>query len=159
MSSTQRSGEKDEASTEAKEPVLRLPEGLEILVVEDSPTLRRLWSKLLLEQKCAVETATNGSDALDKCSVKRYDVVLMDITMPVMSGDEAVKKLRERGYPGVVIALTANAMETDKAQYLEAGMDTVITKPFKMAELQRAVTEQLSKRGGRSGKERVAGAQ
>ena len=106
-----------------------------VLVVEDSPTLRRLWAKLLGEQK--IETATNGSDALDRCAATVYDIVLMDITMPVMSGDAAVSKLRERGYhPGVVIALTANAMEEDKRQYLRAGMDAVITKPFKMVQLQ-----------------------
>ena len=70
----------------------------------------------------------------------------MDITMPVMSGDVAVKKLRDLGWEDTVIALTANAMESDKQKYLEAGMDAVLTKPCKMDNLKSVIIEQLLKR-------------
>ena len=131
-------GEKSDASL--------FPKGINLLIVEDSATLRRLWSKLLLEQGCIVSAAGNGQEALDKCADTKYDVVLMDITMPVMSGDVAVKKLRDLGWEDTVIALTANAMESDKQKYLEAGMDAVLTKPCKMDNLKSVIIEQLLKR-------------
>ena len=134
-----------------------IPKGLRVLVVEDSSTLRRLWAKLLKEQGCVVETATNGMDGIERCKKvldeghEMYDIVLMDITMPIMSGDEAVKKLREMNWTGVVIALTANAMESDRNYYLDAGMDAVVTKPFQMAQLRSVINEQLGKRKARMG--------
>lgn len=70
----------------------------------------------------------------------------MDITMPVISGDEAVRKLREQGWDRAVIALTANAMESDKQKYLEAGMDAVLTKPCKMDNLKNIIIDELTKR-------------
>ena len=68
--------------------------------------------------------------------------------MPVMSGDVAVSKMRENGYSGIVIALTANAMDEDKQLYLNVGMDAVVTKPFKMNELRMVITDLLAKRRG-----------
>lgn len=136
--------EEEEESKEVQ--TLSFPQGMDLLIVEDSATLRRLWCKLLIEQGCIVQVAGNGQEALDKCAEMKYDVVLMDITMPVMSGDEAVKRLRDLGWDGVVIALTANAMESDKQKYLEAGMDAVLTKPCKMDNLKSVIIEQLVKR-------------
>ena len=133
-----------EAVVEEKED--NFPQGINLLIVEDSATLRRLWSKLLLEQGCIVSAASNGQEALDKCKESKYDVVLMDITMPVMSGDEAVKRLREQGWDQAVIALTANAMESDKQKYLKCGMDAVLTKPCKMDNLKNVIVQQLQKR-------------
>ena len=142
IASSAGSGEGDATQGEVK-----MPEGLQVLVVEDSSTLRRLWAKLLTEQSCIVETATNGMDAVEKCALRVYDLVLMDITMPVMSGDVAVAKLRQNNYDGIVIALTANAMEEDKERYLQAGMDAVVTKPFKMDELRSVIARLLAKKG------------
>ena len=140
------------SAREIKAKPVEMPAGLKVLVVEDSSTLRRLWAKLLKEQKCDVETATNGMDAIERCSAvlkegkESYDVVLMDITMPIMSGDDAVRKLREMGWKGIVIALTANAMESDRQHYLEAGMDAVITKPFQMNQLRSVISDLLEKK-------------
>ena len=122
------------------------PQGINLLIVEDSATLRRLWCKLLIDEGCIVDAAGNGREALDKCAEKKYHVVLMDITMPVMSGDEAVKRLRELGWDQAVIALTANAMESDKQKYIEAGMDAVLTKPCKMLNLKSVIINELTKR-------------
>ena len=121
--------------------------GLSFLVAEDSATLRKLWSKLLEEQGCAVDTASNGREALDHCAKTKYDVVLMDITMPVLSGDQAVKQLRKDGWTGVVIALTGNDMDVDKEKFIDAGMDAVLTKPFQMERLRILVIEQIKKKG------------
>jgi len=63
-----------------------------------------------------------------------------------MSGDEAVKRLREQGWDQAVIALTANAMESDKQKYLKCGMDAVLTKPCKMDNLKNVIVQQLQKR-------------
>ena len=143
---SQQQFKKAEEKKVAKDEGTFFPQGLDVLIVEDSATLRRLWSKLLLEQGCVVQTAGNGQEALDKCADNKFDVVLMDITMPVMSGDVAVKKLRERDWSDVVIALTANAMESDREKYLQAGMDAVLTKPCKMDNLKAVVVDQLRKR-------------
>ena len=126
--------------------LLDFPQGINLLIVEDSATLRRLWCKLLIDEGCIVDAAGNGREALDKCAEKKYHVVLMDITMPVMSGDEAVKRLRELGWDQAVIALTANAMESDKQKYIEAGMDAVLTKPCKMHNLKSVIINELTKR-------------
>ncbi len=138
--------DEEEEEEEEEEEQMHFPQGIDLLIVEDSATLRRLWCKLLKEQGCIVQAAGNGQEALDKCAEKKYDVVLMDITMPVMTGDEAVKRLRDLGWDGVVIALTANAMETDKQKYLEAGMDAVLTKPCKMDNLKNVMVDWLIKR-------------
>ena len=107
-------------------------------------------AQLCAESGFNVVAVDVGQDALDKCGARakddRYDVTLMDITMPVMSGDVAVKKLRERDWSDVVIALTANAMESDREKYLQAGMDAVLTKPCKMDNLKAVVVDQLRKR-------------
>ena len=120
---------------------------LSFLIAEDSSTLRKLWSRLLQEQGCTVESVGNGREALDMCKTKAYDVVLMDITMPVLSGDQAVKQLRKDGWEGVVIALTGNDTEIDQDKFIDSGMDAVLTKPFQMERLRLLVVEELKKKG------------
>ena len=71
----------------------------------------------------------------------------MDITMPVLSGDQAVKQLRKDGWKGVVIALTGNDTDIDQAKFLDSGMDAVLTKPFQMERLRLLITEQLKIKG------------
>ena len=74
----------------------------------------------------------------------------MDITMPVLSGDQAVKKLRKGGWDGIVVALTGNALEIDQEEFLAAGMDAVLTKPFQMERLRLLIMEQLKKKAKRT---------
>eukprot|EP00238_Polyblepharides_amylifera_P000716 CAMPEP_0196572138 /NCGR_PEP_ID=MMETSP1081-20130531/2234_1 /TAXON_ID=36882 /ORGANISM="Pyramimonas amylifera, Strain CCMP720" /LENGTH=912 /DNA_ID=CAMNT_0041889345 /DNA_START=169 /DNA_END=2907 /DNA_ORIENTATION=- len=137
----------------APESEMKLPPMLDILVVEDSATLSRLWAKILTNLGCNVDTAGNGQIALDKCALKKYPLVLMDISMPVMSGDKAVAELRKKGWDGVVIALTANAMELDRLKYIEMGMDAVVTKPFQVETLVAKILECFEKRRVLSGRE------
>ena len=112
--------------------------------------MRKLWTRLLEEQGCTVDAVGNGAEALSLCEKNYYDVVLMDITMPVLSGDQAVKKLRKGGWDGIVVALTGNALEIDQEEFLAAGMDAVLTKPFQMERLRLLIMEQLKKKAKRT---------
>lgn len=115
---------------------------LKILLAEDNiinqkvayVTLNKLGYK-------NVDIANNGTEAVQMHLNNHYDIILMDIQMPVMSGLEATKKIREfeKATPDVkrvrIIALTANALESDVKLYLSEGLDNVITKPFKPSDL------------------------
>jgi CheY-like chemotaxis protein len=83
--------------------------------------------------------ANHGQEALDLLGTQRWDVILMDMQMPVMDGLEATRAIRALELPGQrtpIVAMTANAMETDRQLCLDAGMDDYLSKPFKFAELQ-----------------------
>ena len=109
--------------------------GLSVLVVEDTPVNQVLCRAILVKAGHRVTLADNGAQALDILARERFDVVLMDMQMPVMDGLEATRRLRERealsGEHVPVVALTANAMEKDRLRCLEAGMDDFIAKPFR----------------------------
>ncbi len=106
---------------------------IRVLLTEDNDVNRRIVQALLTGEAVDLTMATNGAEALDILSRERFDVVLMDIQMPVMDGVTAVRKLRAE--PGLnrktpVIALTANVMKDQKAEYAEAGMSDVLSKPI-----------------------------
>ena len=85
------------------------------------------------------DAAANGQEAVDKVRAGSYDVVLMDMQMPVMDGVEATRRIRALELPvqPSIIAVTANAFDSDREHCLEAGMDDFITKPFSMDDLRR----------------------
>jgi len=120
---------------------------LRVLLAEDHPVNRQLATKLLEREGHIVVTAENGREALQALTAGAFDVVLMDVQMPVMNGIEATEALRrsERGSGRhiPVVALTANAMKGDKERYLKSGMDDYLSKPIRRndltATLQRAV--------------------
>jgi PAS domain S-box-containing protein len=124
--------------------------GLNVLLAEDDEISVFLASKVLETAGCRVAVAENGRQALDVMQGEKFDVVLMDVQMPVMDGVEAAKAIRE-GQAGAqnaqapIIALTAYAMEGDQAKFLAAGMNGYVAKPMDeqtlMAELHRAVAE------------------
>lgn len=120
---------------------------LTILLAEDNAVNQRLAVKLLEKRGHRVTVAGNGAEALRVLSGERFDVVLMDIQMPVMDGMEAVARLREEerqsGGHLPVIALTAHAMKDDEAQCLAAGMDGYVSKPINPAELYAAIDRVL----------------
>lgn len=105
--------------------------GLRTLVVDDSETNRELLSLVLNEAGANVEMAENG---LVACELLRndaeFDVVLMDMQMPVLDGYSATRRLRESGFEKPVIALTANSMQGDEAKCLDAGCTDYVTKPI-----------------------------
>lgn len=104
--------------------------GVRILVADDAPEIRLVISTYLQRAGAVVETAENGVDAIQKISETDYDIVLMDIQMPVMNGFEATSRLREWGYRGPIIALTAYALAEERDRCLKAGFDDHLTKPI-----------------------------
>jgi signal transduction histidine kinase/FixJ family two-component response regulator len=112
--------------------------GQRILLAEDVPINQVIATEMLKSAGYAVEVANNGAEALDAVRQHDYDLVLMDIHMPSMDGIEATHKIRELAPPKgriPIIALTADAVAGVREQYLAAGMDDFLSKPFKRAEL------------------------
>jgi PAS domain S-box-containing protein len=106
-----------------------------VLIVDDRQEIRFLAEHFVRDAGGEVITASNGQEALDKVQQCRtsgepVDLVLMDIQMPVMDGYQAATRLREQGFEGPIIALTANAMQGDRERCLEAGYDDHTSKPL-----------------------------
>jgi PAS domain S-box-containing protein len=113
---------------------------LDVLLVEDNPVNQQLAQRLLEKWGHRVTLAANGQLALDAIVLRTFDVALMDMQMPVMSGIEATREIRRREAaagrpPLMIIAMTANAMQGDREACLEAGMNDYIAKPIKAADL------------------------
>ena len=113
---------------------------LEVLLVEDNPVNQQLAVRLLEKWGHRVTLAANGQLALDALEQGTFDIALMDMQMPVMSGIEATREIRRReaarGNSRLpIIAMTANAMQGDREACLDAGMDDYIAKPIKAADL------------------------
>lgn len=121
--------------------------GLRVLLVEDHPINVAVAKKILESWKASVEVAENGLVATQKFNPERFDVVLMDIQMPVMDGYEATATLRKMGYTVPIIALTASASMSDMNKIIQCGMNDFVSKPFNpndlFHKLQRFSTPQL----------------
>ncbi len=109
--------------------------GQRVLVVDDGPENRELLNLLFTEYGLTVETCANGLEGLEAVKADDYEVVLMDINMPVMDGYQAVKKMRKFGRTGPIVALTANAMKGDETPIFEAGFSHYQTKPIDIDKL------------------------
>jgi len=116
-----------------------------ILVVEDNPDNRILITDVLTSLDYEVTVANDGQEGLDKAGSEHPDLILMDMSLPVMDGWTATKKLKEstelKSIP--VIALTAHAMVGDRERALEAGCNDYISKPIDLRELQTKLAEYL----------------
>jgi signal transduction histidine kinase/ligand-binding sensor domain-containing protein/CheY-like chemotaxis protein len=109
-------------------------QSIRILLVEDNPINQKLANFLLTKAGYQVETVNNGKKAVDTYTADpvKYDMIFMDIQMPIMDGKEAALTIREAGYDDVpIIAMTAQAMKGDREKCLEAGMNDYIAKPIK----------------------------
>jgi len=91
-----------------------------------------------------VTVACNGKEALDKVLAGDFDLVLMDMQMPIMDGIEATKELRRQGRELPIVALTANVMPRHREQFAEAGCDGLIAKPINKQELRKLLQQHLS---------------
>lgn len=114
--------------------VLSLPPG-NVLVVDDGQANRRLIKLILTKAGCDVTEAENGQEGLEAALNGTFDVVLMDMQMPVLDGYQATTKLRENGYTGTIVALTANAMSGDQEKCFAAGCDDFVAKPVDIDKL------------------------
>lgn len=101
-----------------------------VLVAEDNVDNQRLVSMYLKKIGAAVTVANNGKEAFDFANKREFDLILMDVQMPVMNGLDATSKLREFGYHRPIVALTANAMKEDVEDCLAAGCNDFIAKPI-----------------------------
>lgn len=122
-----------------------------VLVVEDEAVNRLATVSMLRKLGFRVDAAEDGDEALDALAGTHYDVVLMDIQMPRVSGDEATRRIRRGERTGIdprvpIIALTAHAMEGDRERCLACGMDDYLSKPVDMAALGQAVNRAAGKR-------------
>jgi len=122
---------------------------LRILLVEDNPINQKLAVRLLQKQGHAVSVAENGQQALDQVFAESFDLVLMDVQMPILDGLEATRQIRQReqtlGTHLPIIAMTAHAMQGDRERCLEAGMDGYISKPILPRELATVMAEVLGR--------------
>ncbi len=122
--------------------------GKKVLIVEDNVLNREIALDIIQEEGMIAETAENGKIAVDLLKEKGpsyYDAILMDIQMPVMNGYEATKAIRQI-YPNddiIIIAVSANAFEEDKAASLAAGMNDHVAKPINIKELQSAMMRHM----------------
>ncbi len=112
---------------------------LKILLVEDNLINQKITLLTLKPLVYSIDTASNGKEALDRFGTNNFDLILMDIQMPVMSGLVAAEKIRalesSTNSHVPIIAITANAMIGDKEKCLSAGIDDYISKPFQPAAL------------------------
>lgn len=123
--------------------------GRRILVAEDHPVNRKLVTKLLEKRSFISEVAGNGEDVLRALEASTFDLILMDVQMPGMDGLQTAAAIRERekatGGHVPILAMTAHAMNRDREQCLEAGMDAYVSKPVSPGELYRAIDELLNR--------------
>jgi len=111
---------------------------LNVLLVDDHPINRKSAHMVLKKMHCVVATAENGLDALELVQTQDFDLVFMDVQMPIMDGYEATQAIRELGGKFArlpIIALTANAMEGDRERCLAAGMNDYLPKPMPRQDL------------------------
>lgn len=133
---------------------VKMLQEMKVLLVEDND-INRLYAKSILQQwNCAVDIAENGLVAIEKIKYNFYDVVLMDVQMPVMDGYEATRAIRlmdshMRHAP--IVALTANATKTDIDKCLSSGMNDYLPKPFTPDDLYRKIFRDLKIRKQKNG--------
>jgi len=113
--------------------------GLKILLAEDGPDNQRLIRAVLTKAGAEVAIAENGLMAVERAVAGPFDLVLMDIQMPLMDGYEATRKLRAAGFAPPIIALTAHAMASDRDRCLVCGCTAYLSKPVKRRTLLEAV--------------------
>ncbi|MDO8896692.1 MAG: response regulator, partial [Bacteroidales bacterium] len=127
---------------------------LDILVAEDNAINQRIIMSVLNRYGYHVKMVENGKEALESLERRLYDVVLMDIQMPVLDGIKATKLIRERfnsNRQPYIIALTADALQQSRTEYLTHGMDEVLYKPVQTKALMQLLANcqrlDRSKRG------------
>ncbi|MFN8587223.1 MAG: ATP-binding protein [Candidatus Eisenbacteria bacterium] len=149
-------GRKPGVTSVPQVPVTQLPEGLQVLLVEDNAVNRKVAVRLLEKQGVRVTAAEDGRIGVEKWTEGSFDLVLMDVQMPEMDGFQATAAIREleaaRGMHTPIVAMTAHAMSGDRERCLAAGMDDYITKPVRAESLY----EVIGRWAGRTGDERAA---
>ena len=123
---------------------------LNVLVAEDNSINQKLIERVLSDFGLTVRLVGNGMEALEARQTHKYDMIFMDVQMPVMGGIEATKAILEyeeqhRKHHVPIIALTANALSGDREKYINAGMDSYLSKPLELEKLSLLLQEYFSK--------------
>ncbi len=124
-------------------------ENIHALVAEDNAINQKLIKNVLNSFGIGVTLANNGEEALDLRTQNEYDIIFMDIQMPVLGGIEATEKILEfeekhRKHHIPIVAVTANALEGDREKYIDAGLDNYLSKPIELEELNLLIQEYFS---------------
>jgi len=121
---------------------------LKILSAEDNKTLCILYTKIFKELGCEFIIVNNGQELIDTYKENTFDIVLLDINMPVMGGVEAMQYLREnyKKLPSIV-AVSASALKGDREKYVNYGFDDYLPKPFKLEDLSSKLAKNIAKKG------------
>jgi CheY-like chemotaxis protein len=136
------------ASSTVIDPEMAAHSPLRILLAEDNLVNQKLALRLLSQMGYQADVAANGLEAIQAVERQPYDVILMDVQMPEMDGLEATRRLcaqipaSKRPH---IIAMTANAMQGDREMCLQAGMDDYLSKPIRVEELVRALSQSPSR--------------
>ncbi|MFM9971447.1 MAG: response regulator [Burkholderiales bacterium] len=127
---------------------LAVLKGARVLLVEDNELNQEVATELLRDAGFVVDVAQNGQIAVDKVRAAAYDIVLMDMQMPVMDGVTATREIRKemRFKDLPVVAMTANAMQSDRERCIAAGMNDHVAKPFEPEDLWKALLKWIKPR-------------
>jgi len=112
---------------------------MKVLLVEDNPVNILVAQKFLERWGAKTEVAHNGVEALEAIKSKSYEIILMDMHMPIMDGYEATREIRKMGISTPIIALTASVYNEDRGHMFSLGVNDYIVKPFNPDELCRTV--------------------
>jgi signal transduction histidine kinase/CheY-like chemotaxis protein len=112
-----------------------------VLIVDDSKSNQLMLKLMLKNLNCTSQIADNGFIAIEMVENNHFDVIFMDLSMPVLDGISATKTLRENSFDQPIIALTAHAFEDSKSTCLEAGMNDFLAKPIRSAEIKRVLAD------------------
>ncbi|NOZ51936.1 MAG: response regulator [Gammaproteobacteria bacterium] len=115
-----------------------------VLLAEDTPANQELISMILRKSGLKVDVVDNGRQAVDAALSRQYDLVLMDMQMPILGGIDAIKALRQRGYSIPIVMLTANALKQDKEICEQAGADGFLEKPINFPKFHQVLSYYLS---------------
>lgn len=123
--------------------------GRHILLAEDSPDQQRLFATLLRQAGASVILECNGAAAVERVLPCKndYDAVILDFMMPVMDGVKATRELRDHGYPGVIIAITAFGNKVVEQDWLAAGATVFLQKPIGPGRFVQVLTQSLATPG------------
>ena len=124
-----------------------------ILLAEDSPDIQKLVNLVIDKTGADVVTVDNGQKAVEKALTNEFDLILMDMQMPVMSGMEATKQLRNAGYSGAIVALSANVLKKDQEQSSDSGINNYLTKPLIIDQFYNILARYLSPRSNEHNKD------
>jgi len=136
-----------EEQEQVEESVPVALQGKRILLAEDQKTLQLLTSKLLKDAGADVVVCDNGKQALEAFHEGEFDIVLTDLMMPEMNGDELIRHIRAEGFAGQVVALTAAIIGKETDILLQAGADAVLNKPLNIDEMKRTIAALETKEG------------